>query len=276
MEPRKVYLIALALAVFAAFSALTAGGMVAVIGVVFAVIGALGATVFYKYGFVVFPTITSMLKKTAVTKSGFEIPPSQDVIMKKTKEGTYFAAMYLTFKLYQSAVESEETQLLTYNKMFERAMAGFNGTARINMVLNAVDITSKKQELETKKAEAQLHLQREREKAEPDPLRIERFEREVMYWNAQIDKLSKGLRPMRVVIYASVYDAGLTKEEALARVREQAIQLRTLLSNALNCEVYLLTADEMLRAFQWDQFIPVTMEEMEAQIEKEKSAASNL
>jgi hypothetical protein len=92
-----------------------------------------------------------------------------------------------------------------------------------------------------------------------------------MYWNAQIDKLTRGLRPMRVLLYAMTTDAGLTRDEAIARVNNNASELRTLLSNSLNCEVVRLTADEMMTAFEWERFLPLTPEDVEARAEMERT-----
>jgi hypothetical protein len=269
---KTAFYIALGISAFGLFAALAAGGgIVTIIGVFFGALGAVGSLAIYKYGYMVIPWLTQQSKTVFITSEGYEIPPTQDVILKKSENGVYYATAFLGIRLYQSAVEMSEEQLKAYNTLFERAMSGFKKVVKIGYIMHAVDISEKKRELEGKKAEAQLRLQREREKTEPDPLRIERFEREVMYWNAQIDKLTRGLRPMRVLLYAMTTDAGLTRDEAIARVNNNASELRTLLSNSLNCEVVRLTADEMMTAFEWERFLPLTPEDVEARAEMERT-----
>ncbi len=274
MDTKTAFYISAGVGLLGAVLAFTiqGGGLMAILGGIISALGAAGAMAIYKYGYMLIPMLTSTSKTVVVTTDGYEIPPTQDAVVKKTKEGVYYASVFLTMKLYQSAVEMTEEQLRAYNKAFETAMAGFKGVVKIAYMLHAVDVSDKKRELETKKAEAQLRLQREREKTEPDPLRIERYEREVMYWNAQIDKLSRGLRPMRVVLYAMTTAAGLTREEALAKARNQAAELRTLLSNALNCEVYVLAADDLMRVLEWEKFMPTSAEELEENLETEGSS----
>jgi len=269
---KTAFYIALGIAVFGLFSSLAAGGgIVTIIGALLSLIGVIGVIAIYKYGYMLIPWLTQQTKTVFITSEGYEIPPSQDVIIKKGENGVYYATAFLGLRLYQSAVEMTEEQLRAYNELFERAMSGFKKVVKIGYIMHAVDISEKKRDLEGKKAEAQLRLQREREKAEPDPLKVERYEREISYWNAQIDKLTRGLRPMKVVLYAMTTDAGLTRDEAIARVNNNASELRTLLSNALNAEVVRLTADEMMTVFEWERFLPLTPEDIEARAELERT-----
>ena len=57
--------------------------------------------------------------------------------------------------------------------------------------------------------------------------------------------------------------SGLSREAAMAAVRAQASELRTVLANALNVEVVQLTGDEMLKCFEWERFYPITPQELE-------------
>ncbi|MEM4295754.1 MAG: hypothetical protein QXS91_03030 [Candidatus Anstonellales archaeon] len=274
---KTAFYASIGLGIFGVFAALAAGGgIITIIGLFFAALGIIGSVAFYKYGYMLVPWLTQQTKTVFITSDGYEIPPSQDVIIKKGENGVYYATAFLGLRLYQSAVEMTEEQLRAYNTLFERAMSGFKKVVKIGYIMHAVDIAEKKRDLESKKAEAQLRLQREREKTEPDPLRIERFEREVSYWSAQIDKLTRGLRPMKVVLYAMTTDAGITRDEAIARVNNNVSELRTLLSNSLNCEVVRLVADEMMTAFEWERFLPLTPEDIEARVELEKSGGMQI
>jgi hypothetical protein len=180
----------------------------------------------------------------------------------------------LGLKIYQSALEKEESEMTSYNKQFELAMTQFKKVVKVSYVMHAVDISNDRKKLETQKAEGQLKLQKEREKAEPDVLRLNQFERQIAYFDGMINQLSKGLRPMKVVLYAMVTETGMTKDEAVARVKSAADKLATLLSNSFNCEADTLTGDEMLKAFDWEKFLPTTIEELEDQTETEKTGGN--
>ncbi len=252
-------------------SATFGGTLLSLFGSILTFIGVIAAVALLKYGYIIVPALTQMSNVVVMTDTGYEIPPSQDVVVKKV-EDLYYASVFLGIKIYESSLEKTNEEVMAYNKFFERAMANFKKVVKICYMMHSVDVTEKRKELEAKKAEAQLRLQKEREKAEPDVLRLERLEREVAYWSSQIDKLTLGMRPMKVVIYAMVTEVGITKEEAIAKAKAKGNELITLLSNSLNAEVDFLTADEMLKVFEWEKFMPTTPEELEAQTEKEKRA----
>jgi len=45
--------------------------------------------------------------------------------------------------------------------------------------------------VETKRAQIQLRLARERDKSDPDPLKIDRYEREIVHWGLLLKKLKE-------------------------------------------------------------------------------------
>ena len=243
------------------------GGPIALIGIVIASLATIVGVLLIKYGYLIIPFLTSKSNIIQIIDEGYEIPPSQDVIIRKTSSGIYYASAFLGIRIYQSSIEMSPSQINSYNQNFERAMSSFKKVVKVAYMMHAIDISEKKKEYEEKKAEAQLRLQKEREKAEPDVLKMERFEKEIAYYSAQIDRLIKGERPMRVVAYAMVTEVGVTKEEAMSRAKTAANELRTVLSNSLNVDVDLLQGDEMLKIFDWEKFMPISPEELEDRTE---------
>jgi len=247
------------------------GGILSLIGTVIVALCTIMAAIFLKAGYLVIPMITQQTKTVVVTDTGYEIPPQQDCIIKKAQNGVFYASSFLTIKIYQSALEKEEGELTAYNKQFELAMTQFKKVVKISYMMHAIDVSDERKKLEAKKAENQLKLQKEREKSEPDLIRLSQYERQITFYDNQVDQLSKGLRPMRVVIYAMVTESGMTKDEAVAKVKSSMDKLSTLLSNSFNCESDILTGEEMLKAFEWEKFMPTTIEELEDQAESESA-----
>lgn len=265
---KKLSYAAIGISGFAALIAATqGGGIVSAIGFFITALGAVAALLILKYGYILIPMFTSKSNIILITDEGYEIPPSQDAIVRKTSSGIYYASVFLGLRIYQSTIEMSQNELSAYNQNFERAMTNFKRVVKVAYMMHSIDITEKKKEYEEKRAEAQLRLQKEREKVEPDILKIQRYEKEISYYSAQIDRLIKGERPMRVVAYAMVTEVGVTKEEALSRAKAAASELKTLLSNSLNVDVDILQADEMLKIFDWEKFMPTTPEELEDKAE---------
>ncbi len=226
-------------------------------------LGAVLAILFYKYGYIFVPLITQQTRTVVLTDTGYEIPPGQDVVVKKGASGLYFASMFLGIRIYESAAEKSLEQNLAYNEYFERAISNLKFVTKISYLLYVEDVTEKRKIIETRKAEAQLRLAREKDKPEPDVLKMDRYEREVSKWEGELNKLIKGIKPMGALAYAMTTSTGITKEAAIAAVRTQANELKAVLTNALNVEIETLTADEMLKTFEWEKMIPSAAQELE-------------
>ena len=243
----------------------SASGILGIIGGLFAGLGGLGAVVFFKYGYLAVPLITKWQKIVMVTDTGYEIPPSQDVIIKKVGN-EYYASAFLSVKIFESATERGPEQNVAYNKYFERAISNMRYVVKICYLLYAEDVAEKRRTIETRKAESQLRLARERDKADPDVLKMDKYEREIGMWDNQLQRLIKGVRPMGVLAYAMTSASGVSKEAAVATLRAQVRELKVTLQNALNVQVEQLTAEEMKKCFEWEYAFPSGPKDLEESI----------
>jgi len=254
---------AAAIGVVGAMGSFVSGGnpIISFIAGVFCLIGAAGAIAFYKYGYLLIPLITQRGNIIQIMEGGYEIPPSNDVVLKNVG-GVYYASKYLGVKVYESASEKSVEENMVYSEYFERAISSVKYVTKFAMMVYMKDISEHRSRIETKHAEAQLRLARERDKPDPDVLKMDRFEKEVAMWENQINKLTRGIKPMGLVSYIMTTAVGVSKEAAMAAAASQANELKATIANALNVQVELLSGDEMLRCFQWEVMIPPTPQEL--------------
>jgi len=241
-------------------------GGATIIGALLCGLGSLATFMFWKYGYILVPLITERSRIILKMEGGYEVPPSEDVIVKQMEGGVYYASAFLAIKIFESATEKSSEENISYNEYFERAISNLKYVTKIAYMLYVEDIGQKRKMIETKRAEAQLRLARERDKPEADVLKIDKYEREVAHWDLQLNKLIKGVKPMGVIAYAMTTAAGVSKEGAIATVKAQANELTTVLSNALNVEVKWLKGDEMLKCFEWEKFYPTSPQELEESV----------
>ncbi len=265
MRPSHFAYACMAIALLGALGAVTTGGITSFFGAAVAGGGALASLLIYKYGYFIIPVITKFSNIVLMTDSGYEVPPSQDVIIKKV--GTeYYATKFLGVRIYESAAEKSLEENVVYSNYFERAISSVKFVTKFCMMVYVKDMGDYRMKIETKKAEAQLKLSREREKPEPDILKLDRYEREVAMWTSEIEKLARGYKPMATVAYVMTTAVGISKESAKASVSSQANELKATISNALNCEVEELTGDEMLRCIEWEYMLPSNSQTLKEQI----------
>ena len=238
------------------------GSPLGFIGLVISGICSIISIAFLKYGYLLMPVITQRTNIVQITSGGFEVLPSQEAIVRNVNS-VYYATMFLGVKIYESVTDKTLEENIMFMEYFERAISSVKYVMKVAMMVYVKDLTEFRKKIETKRAEAQLRLARERDKAEPDPLRIDRYEKEISMWDGQLGKISKGVKPMSVVSYVMTTTTGVSKEAAVAKAKAQANEIASTLSNALNVEISILTGEEMLRCFDWEYMIPAVPEELD-------------
>jgi len=219
----------------------------------------------YKVGFMILPLITKILKVTEIRAGGFEIPPSQDVILKNVG-GLYYATMFLYGRFYESAAVGVQEEQASYMDLWERAVASIKFPFKFCIMTYIEDILKYREDIETKRAAAQLRLGREREKPRPDPIMIDKWEREVARQNEMLARLSAGEKPMGTIMYITTTAIGASPEAAIAAVKAQANELKANFSNTLNIEITTLTGEDMKKCFEWEVAFPPTPKDLKGAI----------
>jgi len=264
VNPKNFAYGAAGLGALGAMGSFISGGnpIVATICAIMCMTGAALAVGFFKFGYILLPFLTKRGNIVQIIEGGYEIPPSNDVVLKNVG-GIYYASKYLGVRIYESASEKSTEENIVYSEYFERAISSIKHVTKFAIMLYMKDISEYRSRIETKHAEAQLRLARERDKSDADVLRLDRHEKEAAMWESQINKLTRGIKPMGLCSYVMTTAIGVSKEAAIATATAQANELKATISNALNVQVDALSGEEMLRCFQWETAIPPTQSEIE-------------
>lgn len=221
--------------------------------------------VIYQVGFIILPIITDILKVKEIRTGGFEVPPSQDVILKHVG-GVYYAAQFQYARLYESATAGVQEEQTSYMDMWERAVSSINYPFKFCLISYPEDIIKFREDTETNRAAAQLRLGREREKPRPDAITLDKWEREVARQNELLARLSSGEKPLGVLMYIMTMAVGVSPEAAIAAVRGQATELKATFSNALNVEISDLKGEDMKKCFDWEVAFPAALKDLKGAI----------
>jgi hypothetical protein len=221
--------------------------------------------VIYQVGFIVLPFITKILKVREIRSGGFEITPSQDVILKNVG-GVYYAAQFMQAKLYESASAGVQEEQSSYMDLWERAVASVDFPFKFCILSYLDNIIKFREDVETKRAASQLKLGREREKPRPDALTVDKWEREIAKQDALLGRLSSGEKPLGVLMYVMTLAIGVSPEAAIAAVKAHANELKATFSNALNVEIIDLRGEDMKKCFDWEVAFPSTLKDLKGSI----------
>jgi hypothetical protein len=237
------------------------------VAVIIAALSAALSVAMWRYGYILIPYITRRANIIEIREGGHEITPAQDAVVKKVGD-EYMASVFLQIKMYRSTTERTEEENVIYVDSFERAISQIKYPVKIGMILFAKEISKYREDIETKKYEAQLRLQRMREATEPDVIGMDRLEKEAAMWESQLTRISSGERPMGMVSYVMVTGNGVTKDAAVAVAKNRAAEVKTLFANALNVEVDYIYGEDMKRCFEMEYMIPPTTKALKEKFEE--------
>ncbi len=218
--------------------------------------------VFWKVGYLFVPALTKRMRIVEF-RDNYEIPPGQDVIVKRSG-GKYHASSFMQVLVYDSVTEKSEEDKALLVEYFERAISNMRNVIKLGIITSVVDVSKYTNELKGKRSELETQKARiansEGSANEADMVRLER---EITAINRQLDRLTKGERPMEVISYAMTTASSHSKEDAIAKVKNQAKEMSSIISNSLNVEVLPLVGEDMKKCFEWEYAIPSTRGEVE-------------
>ena len=61
---------------------------------------------------------------------------------------------------------------------------------------------------------------------------------------------------MQILNFAMTTASSHSKDDAISKVRQQAAEIKTVVSSTLDTEVSQLTGDDMKRCFEWEYMLP--------------------
>ena len=213
--------------------------------------------VLWQYGYLIVPAITKATNIIEI-RNGYEVASTRDYIIKKATQG-YYAAKFLEIQFYESSMDKEQEQKRLLFESFEKAISSLKYIVKISLLISAVDLSKHIDEIKTKRSSAESTKAKYTKDGSQEVVRLDR---EIAMWNRLLDRITHGERPVEIIAFASTTAFGLTKEEAVAKVRRQAKEVKTILSSALGSEVIELVDKDMLRCFEWDLIFPANYEEL--------------
>ncbi len=245
------------------------GGLVSVVlavvsfNMIFAVLAAVFfalALLLWKYSYLIIPFFTSAANIVEI-RGGYEIPPTRDCIIKKHGAG-FYASKFLEIRYYESTVDKAVSDKAAMIESFEKALSSLKNVMKISLLVSSIDLTKHTEEIKAKRSSAET----KRRKLPANSEEIIRLDREIAMWNRLLDRITHGDRPLEITSYVTTTAFGVTREEALSKVRRQSKEIKTIISSTLGADVAELLDLDMLRCFEWEYFIPAETEQLRDEV----------
>lgn len=216
--------------------------------------------VVWRYGYILIPFFTSAAKIVEV-RGGYTIPPTRDCIIKGAGGG-FYASKFLEIQFYESMIDKSTQEKSSMIESFEKALASLKNVVKISLMVSAVDLTKHIDQIKAKRSAAES----QRRRLPPNSEELTRLDREIAMWNRLLSRLTQGDRPLEITSFAMTTSFGVTREEAISKVRRQAKEIKTILSSTLGADVTELLDTDMIRCFEWSYFIPADSEQLRDEV----------
>lgn len=212
-------------------------------------------------GHIINPIITKIFKITYI-KGDYEFPPGQEVIIKRS--GDKFIAtrfMMINIPEREEVTTRAEEREDVYIRDVENSLSTIKAPIKISLLTCTKDIGAYRESVQAKVYEYSLRIKREMEKAEPDVIRVDKWQREKEVYENLLKRLSAGVKPMAAVMYAATVAKGVTKKEAADKVIAQGKEVKAVLSNNMNAEVVDLIGEDAELCLEWERRLPTSYKE---------------
>jgi hypothetical protein len=214
------------------------------------------AAAMWRFGYLLKPMIT---KQTNVVEGfgKYEIPPSQDVIVKKIGN-RYYASSFMLVRFTQSSTEKTPAQVASIRQGYERALSSLNYVYKISNMVCPVELTPYIEKIKEKRSNAEARLSELSSLPSSSNVGSEmaRLNREIQSYGSQLERIQAGERPMRVLNFAMTCASSNSRDDAISRTKAQCAEIKSVLSSTLDTEILLMRGDDMKRCFEWEQMLP--------------------
>jgi hypothetical protein len=217
--------------------------------------------VLFKWGYWVVPYFTRGQRSIKSNAASFDMPVSEDVIVKRDGD-TFYATMFAAVKIFRSSTTMTDQEKYAFMDLWERAVSGLKLVTKYGVLVYIKDLARYKESIEERKARAQMEIAKENENKAPDKAHLSALEREVSMWDNISAKLSLGDKPTAITTYIQVTAKGGSKDVAIASARQAVNEVRATVGTALNVEIASLSGEDMKRCFDWEFTVPASLKEI--------------
>jgi len=218
------------------------------------------SVIIWKYGYLLIPFFTGAGNIVEV-RGGYTIPPTRDCIIKRAAGG-YYASKFLEIKFYESMIDKNDADRSSMIESFEKSLASLKNVLKISLMVSAVDLTKHIDKIKAKRSASES----KRRRLPPNSEELVRIDREIAMWNRLLERITHGDRSLEITAFAQTTAFGVTKEEAISKVRRQAKEAKTIISSTLGSDVTELLDTDMIKCFEWSYFIPADSEQLRDEV----------
>ncbi len=211
--------------------------------------------------FLLFPVITSLLNITFMPAKDYKIIKTQDAIIKNVG-GLYYATGYLTGNLFSYEFKSEnpdqdmEEKIAGASDKWERAVMSIDFPFKFHVLSCGRDIQQARDELEGRRSYVEFQMSRAIQGGKTSDVEIGELQRKLDVYQAQINRISQGEKPISTLMYVETIAVGVTEKAAVDTLASQVKRLQVSLGS-LDIDLLRVVGRELYTLFTFNFTLPI-------------------
>lgn len=215
--------------------------------------------------FILFPLVTNLAGITFQPAAGYRIVKGQDTIVKEIN-GLFYATGFVTGNLFgysfkqETALQDEQGKMIQAPDTWERAVMNIDFPFKFHVVAAGLDSQKVRDDLEGKRSYQEFQMSRALQGG-GNEVTITEIQRKINVFQARIDRLSQGERPLASLMYFETTAIGVSEKAALDQLSSQIKALQIAMSS-MDIDLVRVQGRELYTLFKFNFGLPTSFEEM--------------
>ena len=224
--------------------------------------------------FFIFPLITGLLGITFQPFKDYKITRGQDAVIKNVN-GLYYATGYVTSNLFAFVFKAEQTEEGVESKQiqaidaWEKLVMSVKFAFKFHVLTVSRDVQFVRDELEGKRSYQEFEMSKALQSKNSNEVIIGGIQRKINVFQAQIDSIGSGEKPMATLMYFETTAVGVSEKSAMDALTAQIKQLQVAASG-MNTQLMRIVGRELYVLFKYSFMLPTDAQELHSNFDVEQ------
>jgi hypothetical protein len=214
--------------------------------------------------YVVFPLFTKAIGVTFQPAKDYKIVADQAAVLKNVG-GIFYATGFITASLFPyvfkegSIQPNEGEQVLTSAEKWERIVMSLNFPFKYHILAASRNVQEVREDIEGRRSYQEFQLSKAMQESSVNETVITNIQRNISIIEAQMERISRGERPLSAIMYIETTSYGVSEKAAVDALNEQVNDLQVAFS-AFDVSLQRITGRELYTLFMFNFSLPFTRE----------------
>ena len=218
--------------------------------------------------YIVFPLVTKTLKMSFQPAKDYKIVEDQSAILKNVG-GIFYATGFISASLFPyifkegSIQPNESEQVQTAAEKWERIVMSISFPFKYHILASSRNVQEVREDIEGRRSYQEFQLSKAMQESNANEVVITNIQRNISVIEAQMERISRGERPLSSLMYIETTAFGVSEKASLDALTQQVSELQIAFS-AFDVSLQRIVGRELYTLFMFNFSIPSATEVAES------------